>query len=106
MGASVHETEPRISWRPDDREANKGAKQLADYLDENAVEAPEHQTMGFLIVFDGRRKDVDYDTTDLTREQAMWFSTREITYDPDYASARHDFADPLRCFLMPLQPAA
>jgi hypothetical protein len=106
MGASAHETMPRISWRPDEQEANKGAKQLADYLDENAVEAPEHQTMGFLVVFDGRRKNVDYDTIDLTREQAMWFSTREITYDPDYASTRHDFGHPVRCFLKPLRPAA
>ena len=36
----------------------------------------------------------------------MWFATREIRFDPDYAAARHDFADPLRCFLMPLQPTA
>jgi hypothetical protein len=106
MGASVHKTEPQISWRPDEAEANKGAKQLAGYLDENAVEAPQHQTMGFLVVFDGRRKDIEYDTTDLTREQAMWFATRDIPFDPDYASLRHDFADPLRCFLVPLQPAA
>lgn len=106
MGASVHESEPRISWRPDEAEANKGAKQLADYLDENSTEAPEHQTMGFLVVFDGRRKDIEYDTTTLTREQAMWFATRDIPFEPDFASLRHDFADPLRCFLAPLQPAA
>lgn len=106
MGASVHETEPRISWRPDEAEANKGAKQLAEYLDDNAAEAPEHQTMGFLVVFDGRRKDIDYDTTELTREQAMWYATREVTFDPDYAALRHDFATPIRCFLVPLKPAA
>jgi hypothetical protein len=104
MGASVHPTEPRISWAPDAREVNKGAGQLVGYLQRNAQESPEHQTMGFLVVFDARRKDVAYDTGSLTREQAMYYANRDIQYDPDYASERHDFAPPLRCFMTPIQP--
>lgn len=104
IGASVHATEPRISWEPDEREANKGAAQLVGYLQRNAQESPEHQTMGFLVVFDGRRKDVTYDTEELSREQAMYYATRDVHYDPDYAAERHDFAPPVRCFMVPLKP--
>lgn len=104
MGASVHATMPRVSWKPDERVANEGAAQLVGYLQRNAQESPEHQTMGFLAVFDARRKDLTYDTVALTREQAMHYANRDVTYDPDYAAVRYDFARPLRCFMKPLQP--
>lgn len=104
MGASVHATEPRISWEPDEYEVKRGAVQLVGYLRRNAEETPEHQTMGFLVVLDARRKDIEYDTTELTREQAMYYATRDVALDPDYATARHDFADPVRCFLLPTKP--
>jgi len=105
MGASVHATEHRISWRPDEREANKGASQLVKYLDENAAEAPGYQTMGFLVVFDARREGVDVDA-ELTREQAVHFVDRDVVYDPDYTEQRHDFAEPLRMYIYPSAPSA
>lgn len=40
-----------------DARANEGATQLADYLDENLVRAPEH-LRGYLVVFDARRRSV------------------------------------------------
>lgn len=106
MGASVHATEARVSWRPNEGDANAGAGQLVRYLSENAQEASAFQTMGFLVVFDGRREGVDFDTVSLTREQALYFLAREVTYEPDYSATRHDFAPPIRCFMYPLQPAA
>lgn len=104
MGASAHTSERRITWRPGEKEANEGAAQLVRYLDENLSEAPGHQTMGFLVVFDARREGVDFDV-ELTREQALRFLTREVTYDPDYSQERHDFAEPLRLFIYPVAPA-
>jgi hypothetical protein len=105
MGASAHASEPRVSWSPNENDANAGAVQLVGYLVDNEAEATGYQTMGFLVVFDGRRDGVDYETTDLSREQALYFLAREVTYDPDYATLRHDFAAPLRFFMYPLQPA-
>lgn len=104
MGASVHASEPRISWEPDEREVNEGARQLVGYLERNARETPEHQTMGFLVVFDARRKDLTYETVELTREQAFFYANRDVRYDPDFAAERRDFAQPLRCFMEPLMP--
>lgn len=104
MGASIHDSEHRISWRPDVEEANKGADQLVKYLEQNAAEAPGHQTMGFLVVFDGRRQGVDVDK-ELTREEAVAFANSEVLYDPDF-TYRHDFAEPRRVYMYPLAPPA
>jgi hypothetical protein len=104
MGASVDSDGARISWEPGEREANKGAKQLADYLQRNAQESPQHQTMGFLVIFDARRNGLAFETTDLTLEEALYFLARDISWDPDFASQRHDFHPPLRCFMHPLKP--
>jgi hypothetical protein len=106
MGASVHKTEPRVSWRPGDTEAKAGAAQLIGYLDDNDQEASGFQTMGFLVVFDGRRDGVDFGTSELQREQAVAFLTQDVVYVPDYAALRHDFAPPKRFFMFPLKPAA
>jgi hypothetical protein len=104
MGASIHATEHRISWRPDVQEANDGADQLVQYLEQNVSEAPGHQTMGFLVVFDGRRDDVDVDE-ELTREEAVAFASSDVAYDPDF-TYRHDFAAPRRFYMYPLAPPA
>lgn len=106
MGASIHNTEARISWEPGEVEANRGAEQLVGYLEENLGEAPTHQTMGFLVVFDGRRDGVAYDSEDLTIAQALGYLAREVTYEPNYSELRHDFAEPLRFFMYPKQPVA
>jgi hypothetical protein len=106
MGSSVHANEPRVSWRPDEAEANAGAAQLVGYLTDNEPEASAYQTMGFLVVFDGRRDGVDYGTTTITREQALHYLARDVSYDPDYAELRHDFAKPYRFYMYPLHPAA
>jgi hypothetical protein len=105
MGASAHKTERRITWRPDEKDANDGAAQLVGYLQENAAEASGFQTMGFLVVFDGRREGVDFDV-ELTRDQALHYLNRDITFDPKYHELRRDFAEPLRFFMYPLEPAS
>lgn len=106
MGASVHKSEPRVSWRPGDVEAKAGAAQLVGYLDDNVQEASGFQTMGFLVVFDARRDGVDFATSELRRDQAVAFLTQDVVYDPDYAALRHDFALPKRFFMYPRKPAA
>ena len=106
MGASVHATQKRISWEPGEKEATDGAAQLAGYLDSNRPEALNHQTKGYLAVFDCRREGIEYGTTSLTSDQANYFRTREVNYAPDYASTRNDFAPPYRFFLLPLEPSS
>lgn len=101
MGASVSDDKTKVSTEYDERDARDGAKQLAEYLDANKTEGATHQTLGYLVVYDARRKDIAFATTDLPTEDALYFQTRDVPYDPDYHAARHDFARPLRFFMMP-----
>lgn len=106
IGASVNKPGDGLStFVPDESDANDGAQQLAHYLDANFRRAPNHQTKGYLVVFDARRRNLRFDTTELSYEDAMYYLMRDILWEPDHAT-RHDFADPLRCFMQPLRPAA
>ena len=104
MGASVNRDGEDISWEPGETEANKGAAQLVGYLERNAQETPQHQTMGFLVVFDARRAALTFETTELAIGDALFYSTRDVAWDPDFAAQRYDFHVPLRCFIRPRKP--
>lgn len=106
MGQSVNELGTSISsFEPDEGDANAGAQQLADYLDANFRRAPEHQTKGYLVVFDARRRNLGFSTAELSYDDAKYYLMRDIEWVRDH-SERHDFATPLRCFMKPLRPAA
>jgi hypothetical protein len=105
MGVSVNKAKTAISsFKPGEKAANEGAQQLADYLDANLNRAGKHQTMGYLVVFDGRRQNVRLEG-ELTRDEALHFQLREVVYEPDLAGRRNDFATPLRFFMRPLAPS-
>lgn len=82
--------------------ALEGAKQLADYLDLNKIRVPTHQTMGYLVVFDGRRRGVTPETTSMSCVDGLWYEYQEVKYAPEYHYLRGDFAEPLRFFMMPI----
>jgi hypothetical protein len=106
MGASVNRDATGISrFKPDEKNANEGADQLAKYLDANLGRVAKHQTMGYLVVFDGRRQNVTFDG-DISREDAFHYQLCEVSFTPDFAAQRNDFALPLRFFMRPLEPAA
>lgn len=105
MGASVSDGATHISTAYGDTDAREGAKQLADYLDANKTEAATHQTLGYLVVFDARRRNLSFATTALSAADALHFQMRDVPYDPAYHELRHDFAEPLRFFMMPTSSA-
>ena len=84
-----------------DARARDGAKQLADYLDANASQAPGHETIGYLVVFDARRRGLEVGIEQLPKSDAFWYADREINYDPLYHEFRSDFAKPIRMFAKP-----
>lgn len=77
-----------------------GAKQLTDYLDANRKDAPDRITKGYLVIFDGRRKNTNKTTTQVSREDGFYYQNMEITMNPDYME-RIDFAKPIRFFMEP-----
>ena len=82
--------------------ARVGAKQLAEYLDANATQAPTHQTRGFLVVLDGRRANVKTSTRRLTYDNGFKYERKEILYSPRYEKVRNDFEIPIRMFMEPI----
>ncbi len=82
--------------------ARSGAKQLADYLDENRTQAPEHLTRGYLVVLDGRRRGLSAESTNVSREDGFHYAGTEIAFDPEYHRARDDFEEPIRIFCEPI----
>lgn len=80
--------------------AVEGAHQLANYLDSGAqrISLP---LMGYIVVFDARRRDLSAIDTSISRENGMYYQLRDIVYPPEIL-ARPDMAKPVRYFLKPL----
>lgn len=101
LGKSINPDTLTFTSNYTDSRANDGAKQLADYLDANVVQVPNHNTMGYLVIFDLRRKSTKIDTTQITHADGYWYENREIVYSPEFHVTRNDFAPPMRMFITP-----
>jgi hypothetical protein len=88
--------------RYSDSRARDGAKQLADYLDWNAVQAPQQVTRGYLVVLDGRRARVRPWTTRINHADGFRYEGAEIVFEPRYHEIRSDFEVPIRMFMEPI----
>jgi hypothetical protein len=82
--------------------AGEGAQQLAEYLDQNASQAPTLETKGYLVVIDARRYGLNEKSETINREQGMYYANEEIDYDPKYHELREDFEEPIRMFAEPI----
>jgi hypothetical protein len=101
LGKSLNIDTQTFTSNYTDSRARDGAKQLADYLDANAIQVPNHNTIGYLVVFDLRRKSTRVDTTQITVSDGHWYEDKEIDYDPKFHVTRKDFAHPTRMFITP-----
>ena len=81
--------------------AQEGARQLADYLDREIRHTSATKLLGYLVIFDARRKNLKRTTTALTRKDAFHFENKKIVYSPDYSSKMESFRPPVRFFLRP-----
>jgi hypothetical protein len=104
LGDSREEGAISTSYRP--ARANEGAAQLANYLDQSQTWGSNVRTRGYLVVFDGRRRNVSPNTQALSEADGFYYRDKEIEYDPDYSSVRQDFAPPVRFFMNPVLSVA
>jgi hypothetical protein len=81
--------------------AQDGAKQLADYLDEERERLPLHDRRGYLVIVDGRRRGLSEGCTELDSELGLWYQDKEITFNPAFHQIRGDFEIPFRMFVEP-----
>jgi hypothetical protein len=83
--------------------AQEGAYQLTDYLDRESRHSNAQSPRGYLVVFDARRRNVKGPAEALSAEDALFYADSPVTYDPNYAATRTDFAPPYRFFMRPRQ---
>lgn len=82
--------------------ARAGAKQLANYLNSNASQAPVHVSRGYLVVIDGRRFGLNASVSTVSHKRGLRYANSEIPYNPEYHKIRPDFEKPIRMFAEPI----
>jgi hypothetical protein len=100
LGKSRSDTKIKATYS--ESRARAGAKQLADYMDANKVQAPVHETRGYLVVVDARRAKLAIGRTEIGTNDGMKYATSEIAYNPKYHETRKDFDAPIRMFVDPI----
>ena len=82
--------------------ALEGAEQLAGYLDNNSRRAPTHETKGYLVIVDARRRGLNETSTMIDYARGMHYERVEIAFSPKYHEVRDDFKEPIRMFAKPV----
>lgn len=100
MGDSRH-ADGHITVKHRDARALSGAKQLADYLDQNMVQAPLHVTQGYYVIIDARRGGLTPSSTTIVRDDALHYENLEVAFNPEFHKIRVDFDPPYRMFSEP-----
>ena len=101
LGKSIKKDPFELATSYTESRANDGAKQLVDYLEGNKVQVPNHNTVGYLVVYDLRRKKTNINTITINKENGLYYQNREIEYKPQYEILRDDFHKPIRFFIEP-----
>lgn len=79
----------------------EGADQVADYLDLKKSSSAKQSVLGYLVIFDARRRKVKGPADRLRKADAMHFENDSFAYNPDHAATRTDFMPPRRWFMRP-----
>lgn len=101
LGKSARESATHATQNYTASRARDGARQLAVYLDNYHKESPAEEARGYLVVFDGRRRNVFLPpAAPLSATDGTYYRLAEIEYD-DVILARPDFDAPIRYFVEP-----
>ena len=97
LGKSAREGRTTSTANHSAQRARDGSVQLATYLDSYHSEVPHEETRGFLVVYDGRRRNIVLPPGEISEADATSYRHKEIEYDPAIL-ARPDFEHPSRFF--------
>jgi hypothetical protein len=100
LGCSVA-SDGHITANHGNHRAQEGADQLAGYVVNQLRSAPSHIIQGYYVIIDCRRKNLNQDATEISRQDGMYFEDKELTFEPPHHEIRHDFDRPYRMFARP-----
>lgn len=101
LGASGSQGSDTFSTTYAASRAIDGLKQLADYLDRRDGTTPTVPVMGYLVVFDARRRGLKATDVSISREDGLHYQLRDPEYPVDLLE-RTDMGRPFRCFMEPV----
>jgi len=81
--------------------ALSGMKQLAEYLEMRDATTSDIPVMGYLFVFDGRRRNLRPEQTSIDAAEGLHYAFREPKYLAEHLE-RPDIGRPFRCFMEPV----
>jgi len=104
LGDSVA-TDGHVTAKHRDSRAQEGAKQLAEYLDEQRQSAPSHVIQGCYVIIDARRRNLPATATagaTIARVDGFHYEAQVIAFAPAAHTTRQDFDEPYRMFAGPI----
>lgn len=101
LGFSVADN-GHITARHSDSRAQKGADQLAEYLDQKLQFAPTDVIQAYYVIIDGRRQGLREGDTTVTRSAGLYYEDKELSFNPAPHETRTDFDPPYRMFARPV----
>lgn len=100
IGKSLNDKEDGFSGDYSNSRAEKGAKQLVDYIDANRISYPSSITAGYLVVYDLRRKNNnDPKEFKISRKKGDYYRLIELKMKTDYKRQRSDYKETYRFFV-------
>ena len=102
LGDSAAPSDGHITAQHRDAQAQKGADQLAGYLDEQRQSAPTRVIQGYYVIIDARRRSLSEHATTITNADGLYYETQEISFKDDSHFSRPDFDPPYRMFARPV----
>ena len=85
--------------------ANDGMKQIKEYIDLERGDTPSIITKGYLVVVDGRRRNISKNKVgNISRDDGMHYANKELKIDDDkkYWVTYSNIEKPIRMFVEPI----
>ena len=102
LGTSLDEKKIKITTKYSKARAIAGAKQLKEYLDLATCDSPGSIIKGYLVIIDGRRKNINKKIIKIISEKdGLYFQSSDISYPNEY-NLITNFEPPLRMFARPI----
>ncbi|VVB87753.1 Uncharacterised protein [uncultured archaeon] len=100
---TVKGSDGKIAYSHDDGRANAGMIQLKGYYDSALRDMPTTIIKPFLVVIDGRRKNLHETTTTISYADGMFYKDVDLIIDPDnkFYESIIGFEPPIRMFSAP-----
>ncbi len=105
LGQSLKKDNRSIGTSYSNSRANDGMSQIKEYIDLNSSDSPTVITKGYLVVIDGRRKNIKSSIkTSISRADGFHYQNEElnISDDKQYWTEFNNIEEPIRMFVEPI----